>query len=232
MRKFITFLAVSILLMGAGITASARQASPDGGSTTFILEDGSSGQAEVLFTDMNYVSLTEDFVAYAPASAETGLAALPPLSVKELKERYSISSYTPLGSDLYNPASAGIESFLIPGLGQMIAGYPWRGAAFFVTESVLTTAATTALAYQRATPNSNKAITYSIAGICLGLALASHIYCIVDAVQIAKLKNLYLRDLNGHPSRAEMSFAPYVTVTPTLAGNYSPQAGLGMYFNF
>lgn len=236
MKKFITLLALSLLIYGMGATASARTGMPDNSSKTFIMEDGSSGPAEVLYTDMNFVSVPTDFVTEmtfaAPEPTQDRTAAWKAPTVSELRQLYNAGSYVPCITDIYNPASAGIESFLIPGLGQIITGYPWRGAAFLVAEGVLTTAATITLVYQRTTPSANKAVTLPIAGICLGMAVVSHIWCIVDAVQVTKLKNLYMRDAYGRQCRTEMSFAPFVTAAPDLAGNIVPQAGAGLRISF
>jgi len=47
------------------------------------------------------------------------------------KTRYDYRTYTYQDGDKYNPAVAGITSFLIPGLGQVISGETIRGLAFF-----------------------------------------------------------------------------------------------------
>lgn len=234
MRKFITLFAVlALLATTSGATASARQYIPDSTVGAYILEDGSSGQAQILFADASFISSAADFVlpAQAIGGAEPAVKALTPLTVKELKQHYSLSSYRPQADDLYNPASAALESLIIPGLGQIVTGYAWRGFAFLATESVLVTAATVANTPRKAsdgTTYTNPDITY----VCLGLALATHVWSIVDAVQVAKLKNLHMRSIRQQQCRPELSLMPYVTASPDLAGNISPQAGVGLNIRF
>ncbi len=47
------------------------------------------------------------------------------------KTKYDVHNYSRQAGDPYNPTLAGLESFLVPGLGQALAGETKRGLIFF-----------------------------------------------------------------------------------------------------
>jgi len=49
----------------------------------------------------------------------------------EKKEKYDYKNYTYQKGDRYDPGTAGVCSFLIPGLGQAVSGEIGRGILFF-----------------------------------------------------------------------------------------------------
>ena len=53
------------------------------------------------------------------------------MKYKQLKHMYNYKEYSETMYDRYSPAGAGIASFFIPGLGQMISREVGRGFAWF-----------------------------------------------------------------------------------------------------
>lgn len=113
---------------------------------------------------------------------------------KELKKTYNFKEYVRQPGDMYNPAVGGIASFIIPGLGQMIQAEGGRGAGFLVgTVALITVAVVTA-----PTIDSNGNIVEErspgVSVVAFLGAAGVSIWSIVDAVRVAKVKNLAYRD--------------------------------------
>ena len=156
--------------------------------------------------------------------------SLPPgMKYKELQQYYSPSGYHRLPGDRYSRARC-LLNLLLPGLGQMTMGEVERGAAFlFGTYGSLAVGGTVGalLLENRET---------QLAGIMLiyTTAIASYtgvITSIVDAVKVAKVKNLYYRDLNGRYSSIDIQCSPYVAPAMTNDG-LRPSAGLALCIKF
>jgi hypothetical protein len=98
--------------------------------------------------------------------------------------------------DPFNPISAGFASLIIPGLGQMISGETGRGLLFFT--GFTSCLAVSALAFVKGaySADGTKAFQVSEAGL-IG-ALCIDLWSIGDAVKVAKVNNLVLR--NKHRS--------------------------------
>lgn len=142
------------------------------------------------------------------------------------KHKYDRKSYTYQPGDPYNPAVCGVVSFLIPGVGQMIASETGRGVAFlagyvgcWVVYGVgIGTAATSTSTYQLG----------SGAGLALaGLfgAIAVDIWATVDAVRVAKVNNLAWRDEytpgTGLQISPDLKLLPGQKVAPGLTLTYN-----------
>ena len=72
--------------------------------------------------------LTVLFIGYS-ASAQTPEGIQPGMKYKDLKEYYDYKDYVKMPDQYRSPAGAGVASYLIPGLGEMICGSGWRGTA-------------------------------------------------------------------------------------------------------
>lgn len=148
--------------------------------------------------------------------------------------------------DPYNLWVAGIASYFVPGLGQMVSGETGRGfaflggfsAAYIVTiVGVSSMYATTKYDYNYdypipySTPNQNS--TGSIITIGGGLAmLGIYIWSIVDAVNVARVNNLYDRDLRKN-SQLNLQLTPFIDARSTsLSLNNKPAVGLSLKLNF
>lgn len=135
------------------------------------------------------------------------------------KLQYDYHQYAPEFGDPYNPVISGVYSFIIPGLGQMYCGEVGRGLAFLGGYAGFSVVAGVGMAqifnsslnYYNSdsgyTRNTNAGVGIMLLGI--GGMAAVGIWSIVDAVNVAKVNNMYIRDLRRtYGMKLEMS--PYV----------------------
>ena len=145
----------------------------------------------------------------AVLSAQIRPQMQPGMKYKQLKSVYSRWDYRKDASDPYAPFWLGLSSFMTPGLGQFIAKEPGRGIAFlagsFVISGVSSYAADDLI--DLAIKDDSGVISFideraakKDLTILLASGLAELALCIwssVDANRIAKVKNMYYRDLCG-----------------------------------
>lgn len=166
----------------------------------------------------------------------------PGMKYREYKKFYSPSEWSHQPGDRHSPAVGGICSWLIPGLGQMICGevgrgFGWLGGAIgccvvISTGSLLSAGAAASYSSGRTSYQSANAlfITGSVLTI-VGSAglLAVDICAIVDGVRVAKIKNMYERDVR-QLSSLSVDLQPYFAAVP---GNSSvPVAGASLRIRF
>ena len=159
---------------------------------------------------------------------------------KDIAGSYNPRSYREKIDDPYIPAVSGIASFFIPGLGQCIDGEWGRGLGIFtvnvglgvleLTEASLMFyyAADGSRYYRDNGMTSAKSNALFGASFCAALLtsaahLAFNIWNICDAVNIAKVKNMYYQDLR---------VTPQVAFAPTVSSSLQPTAGLSLTLNF
>jgi hypothetical protein len=110
------------------------------------------------------------------------------------KKKYDSRSYSYLPGDPYNPASAGIASLFIPGMGQMISGEAGRGLLFLGSFTGCLVASFAELVSmgqetsEQSVISSEKSLGWFCAAICIDL------WSVADAVRVAKVNNLANRD--------------------------------------
>lgn len=152
----------------------------------------------------------------------------PGMKYNELKHLYNRSAYVSLPGDPYSPAWSGVASFVIPGLGQMICGEVGRGFAFLGGQAALclvTGVSTSVLmAYDYWALSSVVAIVGS-----LGI-VAIDVCSIVDAVRVAKVKNMYTQDLRSNYS-FDLKLHPSVDVMQ-VGNTLQPTVGMTLALNF
>jgi TM2 domain-containing membrane protein YozV len=132
------------------------------------------------------------------------------------KLQYDYHRYTPEFGDPYNPSISGICSFIVPGLGQMYCDEVGRGLAFlggYVCFSVVVGVGVTQIANSVDYVNSTY-YNHTSAGVCtmllgLGGMAAVEIWSIVDAINVAKVNNMYIRDLR-RTSGIKLEMSPYI----------------------
>ena len=111
------------------------------------------------------------------------------------KLNYNAHEYVYQPGDRYDPTLAGVASFLVPGLGQMVAGETGRGLLFFggfvVSYSIALSGAIDIASHPIENRKTGPKIYIGTAGV-----LAMWIWSIVDAVKVAKVNNLAYRDKN------------------------------------
>ena len=111
------------------------------------------------------------------------------------KLNYNAHDYMHQPGDRYDPTLAGVASFLVPGLGQVVAVETGRGLLFFGGFVVSYSIALSSLINATNQPIEDRKIG---TGAYIGLAgsLVTWIWSITDAVQVAKVNNLAYRDKN------------------------------------
>ena len=132
------------------------------------------------------------------------------------KHLYDHKSYTYQPGDPYNPGVCGVVSFLVPGVGQIIAAETGRGIAFLggyvACWVVYGVGAASALNDAYAGDDIGAAGGVGVAWAGLVGALVVDIWATVDAVRVAKVNNLAWRD-NYKPG-AGLQFSPDIKVLP------------------
>ena len=178
-----------------------------------------SGRAEVIdSTGSSY-----DALLYGNRPEAAGI--VPGMKYKELKKIYDYREYIPGLVEPYSPAWSGVASWVIPGLGQMISGSVGRGFAYLggYAGCYLVTVFGAAFAYDTAFGG-----IMALAG-CAGM-LTVNICSIVDAVRMAKVKNMYMNDLRRKYS-FELDLYPSVNYVQT-GSSLQPAAGLTLALKF
>ena len=189
-------------------------------------------------------------IALAVAATTVSAQIAPGMKYKELKDLYSAKDYTRSQGDAYYPGWAGAASFVVPGLGQMICKEGGRGVAILGGDIAIgivgNIAATKMLSYVEKDSagkyvkdaDGHYVITDEAAakkwlGALVGVGLvgfAYEIWNICDAVKVAKVKNMYNRDLVGKHAM-ELNLYPSVDFAMTSNGT-KPVAGMTLAVNF
>jgi TM2 domain-containing membrane protein YozV len=133
-------------------------------------------------------------------------------------------------SDPFNPISAGIASLIIPGLGQMISGKPGRGVLFLT--GFTGCLAVSAMAFVKSAFSADMkyvAKTRQVSEAGLIGALCIDLWSIGDAVNVAKVNNLVLR--NKHKSSYNLKINPFID-TPDYGLKHNIPIGLDFKVTF
>lgn len=180
------------------------------------------------------------FLAIAIASAATASAQVmnpaikEGMKYKEVKELYNYKEYDRASGDRYTPVGAGIASFFIPGLGQAISNEIGRGCAWFggaVGSYFVAGIGMGCVQASLETENEALAATgaaLTVIGLLSGCTI--EICSIVDAVRVAKVKNMYEQDLRSRYS-FDLDLHPSVDYIQTANG-VQATAGLTLALNF
>ncbi len=153
---------------------------------------------------------------------------------RDYKNLYNYRNYTKQFGDPYNPTLSGVLSWLIPGLGQGLCDEWGRGAAIFGGYIVGSVGWAVSIVSTSSVNHYNPDSYYANpTTVLLGSALlaAYNIWNIVDAVHVAKIKNMYYQDLRGRQTSLHMSISPNLTYiqTPEVS---APVLGLSMHIGF
>lgn len=152
---------------------------------------------------------------------------------RDIKKLYNPRKYTRQFGDPYNPTLSGVASWLIPGLGQGLCDEWGRGLAVFggyvLGYSLWMTYMLKTASYNSYSNN----YTLKPAPVLVGgvLLVAYNIWNIVDAVHVAKIKNMYYQDLRGQQTSFSMSLTPCFTYLNTPDAN-TPVWGLSVNIGF
>ncbi len=146
------------------------------------------------------------------------------MKYKEYKKLYDTKYYVHDAADEYSTTWAGVASFFIPGLGQGVAGEWGRAAAIFGGDVALSIAV--AILGQ----DESTAPIALVPLIGLG---ALDIWSIIDAVHVAKVKNMYYQDIRSRRAALDVQLTPFFAYTPTnVSGGLQPAAGLSLKVSF
>lgn len=152
----------------------------------------------------------------------------PGMKYNELKHLYNRAEYVSLPGDPYSPAWSGVASFVIPGLGQMICGEVGRGFAYLGGQAALclVTGVSSSLfaAYDYWALSGVVAIVGSLG------VIAVDVCSIVDAVRVAKVKNMYTQDLRNNYS-FDIKLHPSVDVMQ-VGNKLQPTVGMTLALKF
>lgn len=171
-------------------------------------------------------SASESLFSSSP-TLENEVKIVPGMRYRDYMYLYRPSDYVRAPGDPYSPAVSGIVSALIPGLGQMICGEIGRGFAILgvnVGVPVVGVLGTALFSY-----NSYGAAITGITVTTL-LSLGVYVWNIVDAVQVAQIKNMYRQDLRRAYSFG-LDLYPSVNFIPSASGIH-PAPGITLALNF
>ena len=179
------------------------------------------------------------FIALAIVSTTAFAQRVPQsASYKELKSVYSPKEYSKSDVDPYSVFWIGLESFAVPGSGQLIMKETGRGWAFLGTNLALATVMNSLGQsfmdlvekdakgdFEIPEENKDKARGYLAAmGGVLFAQLGVSIWSCIDAVKVAKVKNQYYQETRGkhafsatlHPSVDLVQGSSSVTPAPGM----------------
>ena len=180
-----------------------------------------SGRVEV----MDSGKTSYDALLYGNASVAEGI--VPGMKYRELKKIYDFREYVPTLVQYHSPAWSGVASLFIPGLGQMVCGSVGRGFAFLGGAAgcyiVMYSGLISGFAGEGILGQT--LLCAAFAGL-----LAVDIGAIVDAVRVAKVKNMYENDLRRKYS-FDMKLYPSVGYVRSPDG-LQPAPGMTLAFRF
>ena len=167
----------------------------------------------------------------------------PVFSYRFCKGRYNPATYVRTGADPYVPLTASALSILCPGLGQVYDGEILRATGFFYgTIACFGLGATYRSVvqdnryhisdpqYDYSYSGYDNLRSYSTAGTVFILGgVALWIWSICDAAKVAKVKDLYFRDLMGNRSSVDAHLQPTFGLIPQTG---RPMAGLSLRLSF
>ena len=154
----------------------------------------------------------------------------PGMKYKELKHLYNYKEYVPGLADRYSPGWTGVASFFIPGLGECINGEWGRGLGKFGGNLLLGIVAYSSYYSSYYYTDAPAAAAPIIALACSAGMLAIDIWSIIDAVRIAKVKNMYEQDIKRLYS-FDVKLSPSVNYIPN-GNTLQPVAGMTLAFRF
>lgn len=184
--------------------------------------DFESGRHETFMRGASYASS-----AYASDFRDIPAGIAPGMKYRQYAKLYSTSDYTKRVGDKYSPVWGGVASFVLPGLGQMVNGEMGRGFAFMglsVACGVVSSFSNDFFSY-------TSDIAPIVASVALAGAFAIDIWSTIDAVKMAKIKNMYARDTAGMAA-LDIKMQPYFAFTAPSANGQRPVTGVTLAVSF
>lgn len=147
------------------------------------------------------------------------------MKYSELKNLYDYYDYSSAPGDKYSPLWSGVASLFIPGLGQMLCDEVGRGLAWLGGSVGCVAAWYLGFIWAWYSPTGIPLFYAAPLGI-----IAVNIGSIIDAVKVAKVKNMYFQDLKSQYS-LDVELYPSVNCVQTATG-IRPAAGLTLAVRF
>lgn len=165
----------------------------------------------------------------------------PPIRFKTYKEKenyYKDQLYFPKFGDPYQPWVAGMASYLIPGLGQITSGEVGRGFAFMGGAAAsffvfMIGALGSGDGYYNDYYYRSDTEFYPFLALSGVLSLfVIDIWSAVDAFHVAKINNLYQRDLHNQ-EQVKLQLSPYIDTNKVdFSRNHQHTMGLSLQVKF
>ena len=180
------------------------------------------------------------FVLFTVLFADNlGAQIMPGLQYSDLKNIYYAKEYKHMPGDPYSPALSALGSFFIPGLGQFCCGEKGRGLGMFAAGAAIDAAmifSVTQFTYYldpdgALFTNVDEAAKWAYAS--LGFTIGAVVYgivCSIDAISVAKVRNMYYRDLKGLQA-FDIDLHPSLDFVQTQKGA-TPAAGMTLSMRF
>lgn len=165
----------------------------------------------------------------------------PIFSYRFCKDRYNTAGFYYSGQDPYVPFYAGALAYICPGLGHVYDGEILRGAAFLAGTYCSLGVGAILLQPQHFTEEHYdpqygyyeetvvRSPDSTLGGILILGGVVLWIWNICDAVRVAKVKDLYYRDLSGRWSSLDATVQPTLDFAPATG---KPTAGLSLRLSF
>lgn len=157
----------------------------------------------------------------------------------DISSYYDTRYYQDRAGDPYIPALSGLASFFLPGLGQCIDDEWSRGLGIFAANigfGLLEATEASLMffggAYGYSEGDGLLAASFGALMLTGAAHIGFNIWNICDAVRIAKVKNLYYRDVRDNRYSFNMHLTPDLAFVPAAGSNLQPVAGLSLKVSF
>ncbi len=161
---------------------------------------------------------------------------MPGMKYKEYKDFYDPKAYVSKPGDKYSPVVGGLCSWVIPGLGQMINGEVGRGLGFLggtVGSGVVMGIGSALMVNEDYYYDEGGDGAFIAGSILMAVGAAAmltvDICAIVDGVRVAKIKNMYERDVRDMAD-ISVKLEPYFASTYGMKNNIAAGASLKIRF--
>ena len=179
----------------------------------------------------------------SPVAPAYRSAVMPGLKYRDIKDLYDPYFYSHQPGDPYSRFLAGTGSFFFTGLGQGIDGEWGRAFNFFAAYWGLRALAwaTADYVYYDFSNGFHSDVSYNGISAVFRLGVtAMKIWSIVDAIRVAKVKNMYHQDLRRGYSGLDFKVEPFLSMEPSVAPygieaamqKRQPVAGLSLRVSF
>lgn len=155
------------------------------------------------------------------------ISIVPYMKYQQLKHIYDHRKYQRSYMDRFSPGWIGVASFFLPGLGECICDEWGRGLGKTVGSATLATIGSILVAKSYVDVNYGTDICFAVLSYLAALGI--DIWSIVDAVRIAKVKNMYESDMRV--KYALMDVFPSISCVQ-IGNKVQPTVGITLAMRF